>query len=129
MPSFHLYVEAYDPPGHRMKAGWRSLSACSRSGRNIPLWRASARIIETKSTRTEPLPLAEIATCASVSRTADVNANGTSCQSEPLYARGTDAIGFPLELSATNCRWGEPSSGFSHSDPSYLMPASRNTRP
>ena len=69
MPSFHLYVEAKEPPGQRMKDGARSRKASSRSGRSMPSRRTSARIIETKSTSNVPLPSAAISTEACVSRT------------------------------------------------------------
>ena len=69
MPSFHLYVEAKEPPGQRMNGGARSRSACNRSGRSMPSRRTSARIIETKSSSSVPLPAAAISTEACVSRT------------------------------------------------------------
>ena len=69
MPSFHLYVDAKDPPGQRMKGGARSRSACKRSGRSAPSRRTSARIMEMKSRSSDPVPAAAISTEACVSRT------------------------------------------------------------
>ena len=69
MPSFHLYVDAKEPPGQRMKGGARSRSACTRSGRSEPSRRTSARIIEMKSRSSDPVPAAAISNEACVSLT------------------------------------------------------------
>ena len=129
MPSFHLYVEANDPPGQRMNEGARSRSACNRSGRSIPSRRTSARIIETKSTSAVPFPDARISTEASVSRTGLVNENRASCHPAPRTASGADAIASPLDPTTRSVSSGAPCSRRTHADPSYVRPFSTKIRP
>src|ERR1051326_7855384 len=125
MPSVHLYVDAKDPPGQRMNGGARSRRACNRSGRSMPSRRTSARIIEMKSTRRLPLPLAETSTDACVSRTGLVNEYRASCQPELVTASGIDANGSPLDVRTRMVNCGEPCSRFTENEPSYCCPSMR----
>jgi hypothetical protein len=112
-----------------MNEGARLRSDCNRSGRSMPSRRTSARIIETKSTSTVPLPDAAISTEASVSRTGLVNENRASCHPAPAIASAVDAMASPFARTTRSVNSGAPCSRRTHAHPSYVCPLSTKIRP